>query len=149
MQSKEMTATDSNLKSVHVEMQKHTNGVGNINENTRDQLAKKFKKGGVPAAKPKPPPGNAPVEPSFISKSQLQDHDSEAERDSSASSVVVRPSMNPRSPKPIKPAVGNITIAEIPYGSAMEEWEVRPGTVKTNPDNLNTRGHGKFNRSHV
>jgi hypothetical protein len=143
---------NSNLESARREIQKYTNRGGN-NEGMTDQVAKKIKeKEEITATKLKSKSQNAPTELSAPSKylplvkSQLPDHDAELERDSSASPVVVRPPMNPRSPKPIKPAVGNITTAEVPYGSAMEDWEVIPGTVRTAMDNVNTGGHGKFIR---
>lgn len=159
---------DSDLKSVRREIEKYTNWGATNNEATRDQLAKKSKdKEGVTATKLKPPALNVTTESStqarsllptksillpksiFLAKSQLLDHDAEVERDSSASPVVVRPSLPPRSPKPIRPAVGNITTSGVPYGLAMEDWEVSPGIVRTAINNINSGGHGKFIRGAV
>lgn len=141
---------DTNLESARQEIQKYTNRGGNNNEGMRDQVAKMNKGKETTARKLKKPAPNAatelsaPVKSIFSVNSQVAAHSAEIERDSSASPVVVWAPMNPRSPKPIKPAVGNITTADVPYGSAMEDWEVSPGTVRTARDNFNSGGHGKF-----
>lgn len=129
---------------------------GNNNEDTRDKLAKKNKgKEENTTTRMKPLARNAPTElsaPATILptvKSKYPDHDDEVERDSSASPVVVRPSLPPRSPKPIKPAVGNISGAKASYGSAMEEWEVSPGIVRAAVSIVKSGGHGKFMRKLV
>ncbi|OBT87743.1 hypothetical protein VE02_03071 [Pseudogymnoascus sp. 03VT05] len=141
-QSKVTADMDRNLESARREIRKYANLGGNNNEGMTDQLAKKVKEKEVfTATKLKPKPRNVAIELSVPAKSELPDHGGEVERDSSASPVVVRPPMNPRSPKPIKPAVGNITAAELPYVSAMEDWEVSPGTVRTARDNSNSGGH--------
>lgn len=156
---------ERNLKSARKEMRKHVNWGGNNNDDTTDKLAKKSKgKEETTTTRINPPARNAQTELSapatilppaksptparFLStaKSKHPDHDDEVERDSSASPVVVRPSLPPRSPKPIKPAVGNITRAEASYGSAMEEWEVSPGIVRAAVSTVKSGGHGKFTR---
>ncbi|KFY65095.1 hypothetical protein V496_02840 [Pseudogymnoascus sp. VKM F-4515 (FW-2607)] len=113
-----------------------------------DKLAKKITgKEENTTTRMKPLAANAPTElsaPATILptvKSKHPDHDDEVERDSSASPVVVRPSLPPRSPKPIKPAVGNITGAKASYGSAMEEWEVSPGIVRAAVSTIKSGGH--------
>jgi hypothetical protein len=140
---------DRNLESARQEIQKYTNRGGNNNEGMRDQVAKMNKGKETTARRLKKPAPNAatelsaPVKSIFSVNSQVAARSAEIERDSSASPVVVWAPMNPRSPKPIKPAVGNITTAEVPYGSAMEDWEVSPGTVRTARENFNSGGHGK------
>ncbi|KAL5350329.1 hypothetical protein ACLOAV_003896 [Pseudogymnoascus australis] len=147
-QSKLTAETERNLKSARKEIQKHVNSGGNNNEDTRDKLAKKIKgKEENTTTRMKPLARNAPTElstPATILptvKSKHPDHDDEVERDSSASPVVVRPSLPPRSPKPIKPTVGNITGAKASYGSAMEEWEVSPGIVRAAVSTIKSGGH--------
>ncbi|OBT67434.1 hypothetical protein VE03_02986 [Pseudogymnoascus sp. 23342-1-I1] len=146
-QSKLTPEMERNLQSARKEMQKYTKWGVNNNEGTRDKLSEKAKGKEVAATKLKPLAQNAATDLSVSAKpippakSQLPDHNAGViERDSSASSVVVQSSLPPRSPKPIKPAVGNITATEIPYGSAMEDWEVSPGIVRTGVNNVNSRG---------
>lgn len=118
-------------------------------EAKRDRLVKKMEeKAEVVMARQKPTKRRSSAGLSVTAeslppaKSVRRGRDAEVGRDSSASPIVVCSSMPPRTPKPIKPAVGNITTAEVPYGSAMEEWEVNPGTIRT--VNVNSGGHGKF-----
>jgi hypothetical protein len=50
-------------------------------------------------------------------------------------------------PKPIRPVVGDIARLEAQRGSVMEDWEVNPGIMKTQNNEVNlSAGYGKFMR---